>query len=910
MSKTIESEKMLFPYCKVPNCGGILLIERINDNFSIDYKCSKNDKHYGKNIYFKTFERFYLIENKIDKCLQCYKYFNIINNEYQHKCKECEKNYCSSCFIKHIHNINNNNNDKLIINKKLCKIHNQQLIYYCHECNNFLCESCKMDKNFETEKHIIKNLSDIIPTKNKINNLPNKLRAYDEIIKSIDDWKETLLKKIEHLKENLLNEKNFINKMTSNFDFDFDLTDYSYYLNFDYLYNYENKIYNNFIKNAFTFDKKTEFIIQYFYNVKKCKEEENIEYYYLDMERTHKFDSIDFSEDIIDVDSDYEINLFTFDKDLHSINKIDNSKNFSNNEKSPLSNNNKKIIKINDNEYEIIDNRYIKLHFEKTFNNEKRKIKVIQVIPHEFQFYSYYDLNLNHNNVLTKYIISHDDNIKIDDITNEYFKRNESLNLIYFEGKTTNEMIVKPGSVFFSKKILYSIYNYIPEFKSKEDNIIKMKESNNKIAVNILARYKKVIITNYGQEVEDIYKIKISNYETKVYSVNINYPLILNKRYEVDLVELNGQKVEYSAEDSSITILKFGAFNNQFAEVHFKYKYFNDDKDIFREETIITNNVKNSYCKLIIEIPEENVVISTNDIYSKNENKNNEYIFDGISKEDELTEIIHFSNKKAEWDIQKEITLQSKESIENCTFKVNRMFKGGNLKVESYEISKDNSEFIDDEEKDKFIFKYNKLNVNKVSIGLKLKVKNSTADYNFDGNEELLIKIPEEDKQFFKDLSDKILNEDNSNFPNYKKLGKWVYNYMTYNLLLRGRNMTAREIYNKKIGVCEHFTLLYNTLLVSQGIKAIKISGFALNRNKNQQNKEQNTLKDNRHCWTLALIDGVWVPLDATWNLFEKKLPLSHIFQNYGNCNFLTTSDIKNNVTNEVTKEIIKQTEN
>ena len=50
--------------------------------------------------------------------------------------------------------------------------------------------------------------------------------------------------------------------------------------------------------------------------------------------------------------------------------------------------------KINDNEYEIIDNRYIKLHFEKTFNNEKRKIKVIQVIPHEFQFYSYYDLNL------------------------------------------------------------------------------------------------------------------------------------------------------------------------------------------------------------------------------------------------------------------------------------------------------------------------------------------------------------------------------------------------------------------------------------------------------------------------------------------------------------------------------------
>ena len=61
--------------------------------------------------------------------------------------------------------------------------------------------------------------------------------------------------------------------------------------------------------------------------------------------------------------------------------------------------------KINDNEYEIINNRYIKLHFEKTFNNEKRIIKVIQVIPHEFQFYSYYDLNLTHNNVLTEYTL-------------------------------------------------------------------------------------------------------------------------------------------------------------------------------------------------------------------------------------------------------------------------------------------------------------------------------------------------------------------------------------------------------------------------------------------------------------------------------------------------------------------------
>ena len=40
-----------------------------------------------------------------------------------------------------------------------------------------------------------------------------------------------------------------------------------------------------------------------------------------------------------------------------------------------------------------------------------------------------------------------------------------------------------------------------------------------------------------------------------------------------------------------------------------------------------------------------------------------------------------------------------KRKYRNCTFKVNRMFKGRNLKVKSYEISKYNSEFIFNEKK-------------------------------------------------------------------------------------------------------------------------------------------------------------------------------------------------------------------
>ena len=572
--------------------------------------------------------------------------------------------------------------------------------------------------------------------------------------------------------------------------------------------------------------------------------------------------------------------------------------------------------KLEDNEYEIEDKNNLKIKYVNTFNDETRKIKVILEIPNEFLHYSTYEINLNKKDVLTKYIITADDDIQIDNVTNEYFKMEKGGNLVCFEGKTTNEIIVKSGHVIFSKKMTYQIYNYIPEYKAQEYDIINLKETNNKIQLNILAKYKKVVITNFGQEVEDLYKIKISNYPTQTYISNLNYPLLLDTKYEVELVELNGEKVEYSAEKSLITITNFGAYSNQFAELYFKYKYINEDNhNKFRQETIITTDIKNSYCKLIIQIPDDYVVLSTNDIFPKNPSNNNEYIFNGISKEDKIKEFVKLSTiKNGEWDIQKEITLEAKENIEKCKFEINRIFKGGNLEEQSYEIINENAELVEDLKENKFIFNYKNLNTNKVKIEWKIKAKNSTSNYIFDGNEKLLIKIPNEDKKFFKDLSDKILKEDKSNFPNYKKLGKWVYNYMTYNLSYVGRKMTAKEIYDKKIGVCEHFSLLYNTLLTSQGINVVKVSGYALENLEKDKNKEDkktspNILKDNLHAWSLALIDGVWVPLDATWNLFEKNIPLTHIFGNYGDCSNLTTYDSENNVKNETTKEIIKYIE-
>ena len=577
--------------------------------------------------------------------------------------------------------------------------------------------------------------------------------------------------------------------------------------------------------------------------------------------------------------------------------------------------------KVDDSKFEL-DGNNIKIEYKGIFNGETRKIKIFQEIEKNFNDYENQSLILNKIGTPVRFLIYTEDNIKIDDITNENYVFNRDLNLAYFEGKTTKETTSSHGYVHYSKTINFQIYKFIPEYKKFEDEILTIKQNTSKEdEVSFLAIYKKIIITDYGQDIEEIYKFKLSNFEPGVFLPTISHGLLKETKHEIYFVELNGKKADYTDAESLITINNFGARNNQFGEIHIKYKYFtNEEKNILRQENIITGNTRNTYCKIILEIPNKYVFLSSNDIFQKDHKNNNIYFFNGIAEDEPLKELFKLSLKNGTWDIQEEFVLESKKDIDQCTFMMSRLFKGGNLKEKEFEIIQENGEFVDDEKENKFIFNFKDLRENTTTIKLRVKAENSTSGYNVINKKDLITKIPDEDKQFFKDLSNKILKEDKSDFPVYKKLGKWVHNYITYNLKYTGKTYTAKEIYNNKEGVCKHFTLLYNTLLVSQGIDAIYISGYALDLTENNVMKENettkalntnpNTLDSQKHAWTLAKIDGKWVPLDSTWNMFDKNLPISHIFQGYDNITFTTRTFGGNQVDNKITKENIKYIKN
>ena len=210
-----------------------------------------------------------------------------------------------------------------------------------------------------------------------------------------------------------------------------------------------------------------------------------------------------------------------------------------------------------------------------------------------------------------------------------------------------------------------------------------------------------------------------------------------------------------------------------------------------------------------------------------------------------------------------------------------RYYQGGKLKIVNYKITDTNNgnydatKIIDKDDATKYNMEIPAPNKDNIAAEISTNFTNKLNDeFKFDLPEKYyaidLSVIPKE----IQDKAKEIQNE-KSDFPDYYKLGKFVNEYMTYDLSYSGKNMTLDQIFAQKRGVCEHYTLLYNAMLNSIGIKTLFVAGWAFD--KDQTSGDKDTIG---HAWSAALIDGKWKELDSTWGLLEG-LSAGHIFKNF-----------------------------
>ena len=348
-------------------------------------------------------------------------------------------------------------------------------------------------------------------------------------------------------------------------------------------------------------------------------------------------------------------------------------------------------------------------------------------------------------------------------------------------------------------------------------------------------------------------------------------------------VTCTGSTTPIEGETKIKFLYDFKLLNEKHLIIRFQFKKTKINRQVlYNQEAIIVPFFKDSYfCHYTFTIPDGYVNLGLSKNILKKESEQI-YIYYGLCPTENGDDIIRFAPQIKSWKADTEIYLEYPQKFTNdITFIFPRYYKGGKLENTYYRIfSSENKSYREEN----IIYEDTKLKVENIPSKDKEKVsallhtaftndlKNNfqvyfpESYYNID-----LTDIPQQ----IKDKAQEIV-ANNPNEANYYSIGKFVNEYITYDDSYFGKkNYQLEDIYREKKGVCEHYTMLYNAMLNSIGIKSIYLSGWAFQGEVTSGDKQ--TIK---HAWTAALIGDNWIELDATWGLFEG-VPAGHILKNF-----------------------------
>ena len=71
------------------------------------------------------------------------------------------------------------------LNNNVCELHKEKIIYYCIDCNLYLCGTCS--ENGSHKEHEIKDIKSLILPKDHIDEIYNRIKDYDAFFAELDN---------------------------------------------------------------------------------------------------------------------------------------------------------------------------------------------------------------------------------------------------------------------------------------------------------------------------------------------------------------------------------------------------------------------------------------------------------------------------------------------------------------------------------------------------------------------------------------------------------------------------------------------------------------------------------------------------------------------------------------------------
>ena len=421
----------------------------------------------------------------------------------------------------------------------------------------------------------------------------------------------------------------------------------------------------------------------------------------------------------------------------------------------------------------------------------------------------------------------------------------------------------------------------------------------------------KIIRKNWNEVcyIYDDYDIHDVNFEIKAVGLSPSRffnscGVEFNSGIDIEILdfEIDGKRSKYTYENNSFEY-SINLKNLEKAKIHVKYRErpnFNkmneNEKAVYlyyrKLDYGLSKKLEGQMGKFRLILKGNFEIVSFEDDFFIRNIKNKrekEYIWGGKVPPGGKKTSTQLSKKEANWNVSYCVDIiSSSGNIRKATLKVPTGFLGGNNNI--IKIGKESPQTNDIQiiqEKRIYEIKYENTQYKEGNFKIIGQIKNKCkGEWKVDLSDELIERqIPREDKRDKKKLAEiagNIIDEYNRNnkknileVMDFYKIAKWVYKNIKYDINYSGRTeMTAMDIYNKRIGVCHHKTRLANALLYSLGYKVIYASGYTCSEKPRYE-------KDSGHCWSLINVKGIWYPFDATWNILSGKLPVCHIFFNF-----------------------------
>ena len=474
----------------------------------------------------------------------------------------------------------------------------------------------------------------------------------------------------------------------------------------------------------------------------------------------------------------------------------------------------------------------------------------------------------------------------------------KSINIL---GINSEENVLKLSALFLKGSMLLDIKDFGKKDIFSSINVFTEEDFVKKGAQDLLRKnWNEVCYVYDDYDIHDVnYELKAVGLPNNSFFSSCSLGFVIGDDIEILEFEKEGKKEEYDYSDYSLEF-KICLKNNESNRIHVKYKKSpskskmtegekRERKFVRNEYYGISKNIAGQRAKFVLRIKCDFEIISFDEeFFVKTGNK--EYTWGGTVPPEGKKTLVKMSKSKGKYEFiySQQIRSLTKDPIKSTKMTVPVSFVGGNNEIIKIDSSSDETDKITfNKEKGLYEIEFKDTNSLDCTFTISGQLINRcrgewVCELTDKQIEDSLPKDYETNKKLFNEKAKQIIKEyDNENKDSMikvhdaTKIGKWIKKNITYDLRYTGRNeIEATEILKNKIGVCHHFTKLFNALMYSLGYQVIYISGYALD-------KKDHYDKSDSHAWSLVKINGKWLPFDSTWGILSGKLPVCHVFKQY-----------------------------